>query len=166
MPIDIKKFDTAKGRPLTPEQIEIIKILHSLGKTKHYIARKCGISWSTVDNYLKMDADEIESLRDMKRKEFIEACWQSINEAVALGNSEVAWAQKINAEADELEKKLRAKGTPKYEIAAQVKAVRSLSSTPLSQISTYIGTLYDKQALAKGDPTEIKRGVVSWEDLD
>jgi len=166
MPIHVKKFKTRKGKPLNPEQVEIIKSLYALGKNRQEIADMCGISWATVQNCLKMEEKEVEELRAVKRQEFIEACWQSINQAVALGNSEVAWAQKINREADELEKRLKAEGASEREVAAQVKAVRSLSSTPLSQISTYIGTLYDKQALAKGDPTEIKRGIVSWDDLD
>ena len=40
-----------------------------------------------------------------------------------------------------------------------------LSAGDIQRILTGVGIIYDKQAIAQGDPTQIARGVVAWQDI-
>lgn len=108
---------------LSDEKREQVKALLATGLAKNDIAKKCKISWATVDSISKQAPDEIESLREQKRTEFIDALWNTIVSAQELGVQMIAEAK-----------------TGQRDI-------------PLGQISTFLGTLYDKRALMLGEST-------------
>ena len=106
--------------------------------------------------------DALEKLREERRREFIEACWRNINDAIELGNQKVALAKMASKDfkemVDKTAKTLKEQGADPQVIAEVVKAMSKMGDIPLAHISTYIGTLYDKQALAQGDPrSEIRQ---------
>ena len=165
-----KARPTAQGQVLHPEVVEQIKALYASGMTKQGIAEQLGISWSTVDKYCQPEMDALEKLREERRREFIEACWRNINDAIELGNQKVALAKMASKDFKEMIEKtteeLKKAGADPQVIAEVVKAMSKMGDIPLAHISTYIGTLYDKQALAQGDPTEITENITRWSDLD
>jgi wobble nucleotide-excising tRNase len=114
--------------------------------------------------------DALEKLREERRRDFIEACWRNINDAIELGNQKVALAKMASKDFKEMIEKtteeLKKAGADPQVIAEVVKAMSKMGDIPLAHISTYIGTLYDKQALAQGDPTEITENITRWSDLD
>lgn len=108
---------------LSDEKKETVKALLATGLAKNDIAKKVGISWATVDSISKENPDKIESLREDKKKDFIDKLWNNIVEAAELGHMMVTEAK-----------------AGKRDI-------------PLGQVSTYLGTLYDKRALMNDEST-------------
>jgi hypothetical protein len=116
-------MNLATGTTLDDEKVEEIKSMLALGVSKNQIASKLKLSWSTVDKYSKQDPDKLEDLREQKRSDFVVKLWNNIEDAVELGHSMIKEAK------------------------------LGQRDIPLGQISTYVGTLYDKQALMTGGKT-------------
>lgn len=113
----------ATGKSLDDQTKEKIKTLLAMGKAKNAVAKEVGVSWASVDKISKEAPDEIESLREKKKEEFADMLWQNIIEAAELGHKMVREAREGKRD------------------------------IPLSHVSTYIGTLYDKRALILGKST-------------
>lgn len=161
---------------------EQIRALLATGASKNDIAKKCKVSWETVDRIEKEDPDAIESFREQKKIEFINEAWQDIHAAMYLGRQKIKLAtvtiESFQGTIDKLIELLQEnKDTNGRDIIDLIKALSSVTSIPLAHISTYFGTLYDKQALAAGDATArnehtgkdgepIKFGVVALPDVD
>lgn len=109
---------------LSDEKKEQVKALLATGAAKNDVAKKCKISWETVDRISKEAPDEIENLREQKRTQFINKLWNNIEDAVDLGHMMVKEAK------------------------------QGIREIPLSNVSTYVGTLYDKHALMTGGKTQ------------
>jgi hypothetical protein len=151
------------GKRLDDKQIEQIKALLATGAAKNEIAKKCGVSWETVDRIEKANPDEIQSYREQKKAEFVNEAWQDIKAAMTLGRQKIRLATvtidsfqgTIDKLIDLLQDNARGQEDPlnSRDIIELIKAISSVTSIPLSHISTYFGTLYDKQALASGEAT-------------
>ena len=136
----IEMAKTPKNSPLSLQKVEQIKAMHTAGIHNAEIARKVGCAKSTVAKYIAtMETDELEHLRIQKKAEFISQAWSAIQKSADL----------INRKLDEIS----SDGA-------------KLTKAQLTQLATTLGILYDKQALAVGDPTLIQRDVVTWDDLD
>lgn len=90
------------------------------------LSREMGIPSNTLRQW-KKDAEKSEDFvefRMEKRKEFVEKAWETIGNALKLADRRIK------------------------------NALESGEELPLREISTYIGTMYDKAALAAGEETE------------
>lgn len=90
------------------------------------LSREMGIPSNTLRQW-KKDAEKSEDfieLRKEKRAEFVERAWETIGNALKLADRRIK------------------------------NALESGEELPLREISTYIGTMYDKAALASGEETE------------
>ena len=157
---------TIQGRPLPDEYKEAIKALALTGLNRQQIADKLGINWSTVDTYWNESDPKFEELTDKRKKRFIESCWRNIEEAVAFGNEKVLAAREGKEMLKQARKEMLEEGLEPEVVAEIIKALSKFADIPLNHVSTYLGTLYDKQALAQGDPTEITENITRWSDLD
>lgn len=119
-----------QGQKLDDELKERIRAALVLTNNKNEIAKSLGVSWATVDKVAKECTDapekeeQFEKLREEKKSQLIDKIWANIEDAIELGHSMVKEAK------------------------------QGRRDIPLAQVSTYIGTLYDKQALMVGDPTQ------------
>lgn len=137
---------------------EKVKAYLATGKSKNWIAKKLNISWDTVNRISKESPDEIANLREQKKQEFINKIWEDMESALALGRQKIKLAtvatetfqEKIDRLIELLEDNEETNGKDIIEL---IKALSSITSIPLSHISTYFGTLYDKQALMSGEAT-------------
>lgn len=137
---------------------EQVKTYLATGKSKNWIAKKLNISWDTVDRISKESPDEIENLREQKKREFVNKIWDDMESALTLGRQKIKLAtvatetfqEKIDRLIELLEDNEETNGRDIIEL---IKALSSITSIPLSHISTYFGTLYDKQALMSGEAT-------------
>lgn len=111
------------GKALDDKTKEKIKALLATGISKNQVAEKVKVSWATVDKVSKEDPGEFEELREQKRTEFINKIWANMEDAIQLGHTMI------------------------------IEAKENKREIPLSHISTYVGTLYDKQALMTGGKT-------------
>jgi len=120
-----------QGQKLDPELKEKIKAYLATCDNISQTAKKFGVSVSTVHKIKEEKPDEFEKLRNDKKQQIIDRIWENIWDAIELGNQMVKEAREGKRD------------------------------IPLSHISTYVGTLYDKQALMQGDPTQnINGGMV------
>lgn len=138
---------------LSDEKREQIKALLATGASKNDVAKRCKVSWATVDSISKEAPDEIESLREHKRTQFIDRLWSSMDEALKLADKRIQLAIDANNKLDELSDAVGdANLDPKKAIELQ-RALDNITAVPLGQISTFIGTIYDKHALMRGEST-------------
>lgn len=118
-----------QGQKITDELKEQIRALLVLSTNKNEIAKSLSVSWSTVDKIAKEiesspeEKKEFEKLREDKKMQMIDKLWDNIVDAAELGHSMIKEAKEGKRD------------------------------IPLGQISTYLGTLYDKRALMNNEST-------------
>lgn len=138
---------------LSDEKREQVKALLATGMAKDKVAKTLKISWDTVNRISQEEPDRIEEFRDIKRTEFINRLWNSMDEALKLADKRISLAIDANNKLDEISEAVGdAEIDPKKAIELQ-RALETISSVPLGQISTFIGTIYDKHALMTGGKT-------------
>jgi len=112
-----------QGQKLTDELKETIKSALASNNNVREIAREYKVSPSSVMKIRDENPDEFEQLRTDKRSKMIDKIWESLIDAAELGHNMIREAK------------------------------QGKRDIPLNQISTYYGTMYDKQALMKGEST-------------
>jgi len=112
-----------QGKKIDPELKEQIRAYLAMCDNTRETARKFGVSDSTVRAIRDEKPDEFTQIRADKRQQLIDKLWDNIVDAAELGHDMIRDAK-----------------TGKRDI-------------PLSHISTYLGTLYDKRALMLGEST-------------
>lgn len=121
------------------------------------VSRKMGIPVNTLKSWWRRhppDMDEYAEKRREVREGFIETASKAIENGAELINRRMELALKHQQELDDLLNDI-----PDGELTAVQKQelrtkIRSLELYKLNEISTAIGTLYDKRALAQGQSTE------------
>lgn len=142
---------------LSDEKREQIKSLLATGISKNDVAKKCGVSWASVDSISKEEPDKIENFREHKRMQFVDRIWENMEDALDLGHMKVKLAKDGTEKLNELiETIYDSDGIDTQKAHELSKAIEASTTIPLSHISTYIGTLYDKQALMVTQTMEAK----------
>lgn len=142
------------GVALDDKTKEKVKALLTTGKAKNAIAKQVGVSWATVDKISKEEPDKLEKIREDKRSQFINRLWSSMDEALKLADKRIALAIDANQKLDELSEMIGDADLLPKQISELQHAIDSITSVPLGQISTFIGTIYDKHALMTGGKTQ------------
>lgn len=121
------------------------------------VSERLNIPRTTIKTWIgKMSADEIAETRRKKREEFATRAWVPINKALTLLDRELDTALNKQDELDALYDiimdidKGELSDKRKLEIARKIERLQRMD---LRELTTAIGTLYDKQALALGDST-------------
>ena len=138
------------------------------------IARELGVPDSTVRGWKKKYDEECKKdpvkaeARDEKKRAFVNDCWDIINDAIKVASRRINRAATEEAAIDALIDEV-SDATVEIEMDQKrayeiVKKVESLKCEDIVKLTTVIGTLYDKQALASGDNTA-NVGVTPFEGL-
>lgn len=133
----------SKGKKYNDDVKEKAYALLGAGNSYSFVSRKLGIPESTLRGWKGQESnaeneENLVKLRAKKKEEFATRAWQAINLAQTL-----------------LERSLK-------------RAVDENKEIDLGKLVTIIGTLYDKQALANKEATEIvdgEIGVRKFEDF-
>jgi tRNA isopentenyl-2-thiomethyl-A-37 hydroxylase MiaE len=112
-----------QGQKLNDELKEQIRAELVMTNNLNQTAKKYNVSISTVSKIRDEQPDEFEALRRDKKQQLIDKMWDTIVEAQELGHNMV------------------------------IEAKIGKRDIPLAQISTFLGTIYDKRALMIGDST-------------
>lgn len=112
-----------QGQKLTDELKEQIRAELAANENAREIARKFGVSDSTVRKIRDEKPEDFAQLRADKKQQMIDKIWDSLVDAADLGHMMIREAREGRRD------------------------------IPLNQISTYYGTLYDKRALMQGEST-------------
>lgn len=151
-----KKVAT-KHKKVSEKKKEEILTLAAIGKSQREVAREVGVAPSTVNRIINISPDELEQYRTQKKMEFIQQAWDTVNNALAYGNQKIilatATASNFDDKIEELIQAMKENGADGKAVADTVKALSIAMNIPLRDVATYIGTLYDKIALATGGAT-------------
>jgi len=170
--------NTKNRKQHTDETKELARARVAAGESLSKVARDMGIAKSTLHSWLtQADRDGYQEARESRKQKFINKAWESIENALIFGNQKIKVAtiaqenfnDTIERFIELLEEAQQRKEISALEISNVVTALASLMKIPLKDVSTYIGTLYDKIALASGDVTtrgEVKGQVTQRYEYD
>jgi hypothetical protein len=97
---------------------------------------------------------EFAELRNEKKKQFVESSWRIIEKANKLIEKKIDIALSAEEDIDMIMKKAKSnESLDKDDIVALTKNINKLNIENIGQVSTVIGTLYDKQALINKEAT-------------
>lgn len=148
-----------RGKKTSPEVI--YQIMASWAVTDNYkeTARDLGIPFTTVKDIVSKNREKPEfvRLRNEKMSEFSQKALEIIQKGLTLLNKRFDRALASEEDLDILIDEIFA--TDKEELSQDEKnrlinKIRALQLYDIKAITTAIGTLYDKKALADGKPTE------------
>lgn len=161
----------AKGQK--SDNLTIYKVMLSYCITRNYseTARNLDMPESTVRKIVSdnKDKEEFARLCEEKRDEFVEKADKIINKATNLLERRLDTALESQDEIEEMIQEIwnadneEIKGSQKK---ALVSKLSRLQLNGLSEITTAIGTMYDKRALAKGEPTSNEKLTINIELSD
>lgn len=134
--------------------------LYSAGFSQTEISKNIGVPRSTIFEWLKRYREEdpnteIDAIRTQKKNEFVSQAWKILRSSMDLLQGRVQTALEHEAALDDLIREIEADdATSQNEKKALISKIRALQTHNIKDISTVIGTIYDKQALAQGEATQ------------
>ena len=155
-----------RGQNRNTEEQEKAKALYASGISMAEISSKLHIPDRTIYGWKKQWEDsgdeELAKLREVQKNRFIEQAQRIIDKASNLLEIKIDKAVKSEQDGQELleqlEATLREAGASEEVIKSKVDDLRKVLSKStvdnVSQISTVLGTIYDKKALAEGKSTQ------------
>lgn len=138
---------------LSDEKREQVKALLATGMAKDKVAKTLKISWDTVNRISQEEPDKIEDFREIKRIQFVDRLWNSMDKALGLADKRIELALEASDKLNEMCDKISDSELDFKQKQELQNAINNLTTVPLGQISTYIGTIYDKHALMTGGKT-------------
>ena len=125
------------------------------------ISRQLNIQENTLRTWKKnlesgkdKDCENFVELREQKKKEFVDSAWANIELATSILNKRLARAyfqeELLDKMLEEASKEVVGSDARK----TLAKNIANMRLDDINKISTTLGTLYDKQALAAGEATE------------
>lgn len=161
----------ARGKKLDNEMI--YKIMLSYAVTRNYseTGRNLDVPESTVRKIVDDNKDNeiFAKLCEQKKDEFVEKADKIINKATDLLERRLDTALQSQDEIEDMIQEVwsasddEIKGSQKK---ALVSKLSRLQLNALSEITTAIGTMYDKRSLAKGEPTSNEKLTINIELTD
>ena len=149
----------ARGQKTSPEVV--YQVMTSWLFTHNYsqTAREVGLPISTVTDIVNkhQDDEEFVKLRDEKTKEFADKASIIIDKGLLLLNRRLNRAIEEEETLDDLIDEIYSTDDEDMSQQAKTAAVNKIKHMQLQNlkdITTAIGTLYDKRALSKGESTE------------
>jgi predicted transcriptional regulator len=147
-----------KGKQTPPEVI--YKVMTSWATTNNYseTARALNMAESTVRKIVSdnKDKEEFARLCDEKKKDFADKATEIIDKGLELINRRLSVALDKQDELDRLIYEIESSDEEEISYKQKMSAISLIQEAQIQKIkdiSTMIGTLYDKRALAKGEST-------------
>ena len=144
----------AKGKQRTPE--EVMQVLSNYAVTDNYseTSRQTGIPLTTVFDIVEKHrgTKDFEELRKQKREEFSQRANRIVFKALTLLEKRYDTALESAKELDMLMDTMNS--STEIDKTAVAKQISKLQINTLSEITTSMGTLFDKMRLANGETTE------------
>lgn len=166
------KKNGKKRRAYTMEEKEKAMALYAANGNLSETARIIGIPKTTIKSWTDKpeNNERFEQMRTEKKEQFINQAWEIIDKGLLLTKNRLSRAIEHESELDEIIGIIAKDG----ELSGQAKTalinkIRALEIQNVRELSTLVGTLYDKQALASGDSTantavrvELSGEVAEW----
>lgn len=152
----------ARGRKTPESKIEEVRAILMLNPdaTGKEISKITKLPVRTAQDLknkvIDAEPDTFASLRAQKKEEFIVEAWEVVGKALRLTNKRFTKALEDEDALEEIIEKINSDGDLKAaEKQALYRRLKDLQMTNIKDIAITLGTIYDKQALASGEPTQI-----------
>jgi len=167
------------------DRIKALELL-AMGHTLSDVHRTLGIPISTIKGWRdektlgakavikELDTSELAGVRKLKKQEFVNCAWNIIGMANKLLSRRLTRSVEQEDAIDALlalaeEEILSIEGITPSEINSKMKKIHmqiaELRLEDITKLSTTLGTLYDKQALASNEATQNINATVSIESM-
>ena len=127
------------------------------------IAKQVGIGNSTAHelkkDIIEGDPDSYEQARATKKQEFINNAWNVVQKALKLTEKRFDKALDDENAIEQLIEAVQDHELTQAEKKTLVSRLNGLQMNNIRDIAITLGTIYDKQALASGEPTQINERV-------
>ena len=148
-----------RGKKTSPEDIYKIMTLWFTTYNKRETARTLDLPLTTVNDIVEANKDkpEFEELRTQKQAEFSNKASEVIEKAMLLLNKRLDRALEEEDTLDDLIDEIWSmddKDMSQQTKTATVNKIKNLQLHNLKELTTAIGTLYDKRALSRGEMTQ------------
>ena len=128
------------------------------GESLSKVARSLDVAKSTLSSWLTQnDRDGHQEARDDQKQRFIRQAWDSVFKAVTVGDKRLGFVLENADTLDRAVKAVTSSELSNTDKAQVLKVLASLANVPLRDLAIYIGTVYDKIALASGEPTSVNK---------
>ena len=146
----------ARGKRASPEDIYKVIASYAVTNSIRQTARDLNIPVTTVKNIIdKHKGDsEFEQLRTQKKDEFAKKASEIIEKGLTLLDRRFDRAICAEEELDELVNEIEKGPLSPSEKEKITNKIRAIQMYDIKAITTAIGTLYDKKALAEGSATD------------
>ena len=148
----------ARGKKTSPEVI--YQVMESWATTQNYseTARELGMAMTTVEKIVKSNKDKPEFVKlcDEKKKAFADKATEIIDKGLKILDMRLSMALDKQYELDKLIDEISSTDEEEISYKQKMSAINIIQEARIQKIkdiSTMIGTLYDKRALAKGEST-------------
>ena len=149
----------ARGKKTAPEVIYKVMALWFTNYNLKETARTLNMPVSTVKGIVDehKNSEEFENLRTQKQKEFADKATEVITKGLILLNRRLDRAISDEEELDDLIDEVYFKDNdemPYPEKSAIIAKIKGLQLQSVKELTTAIGTMYDKRALFNGESTQ------------
>ena len=128
------------------------------GESLSKVARSLGVAKSTLSSWLTQgDRDGHLEAREDQKQRFIRQAWDSVFKAITVGDKRLGFVLENADTLDRAVKAVTSSELSNTDKAQVLKVLASLANVPLRDLAIYIGTVYDKIALASGEPTSVNK---------
>lgn len=148
-----------RGKKTSPETIYKVMTSWAIHHNNMEVSRELGIPEATVRKIVDMnkDKEEFTKLCDEKKKDFADKATEIIDKGLELINRRLTVALDKQAKLDKLIDEVLSTDDEEMSYKDKMTAVNLIRETQIQKIkdiSTAVGTLYDKRALARGETTQ------------
>jgi len=156
----------SRGKQISDRLRELILIELATNHNMEEVARIFGVGATTVKNIRDSQKDKFEDLRRQKKTELIQeaADWKreflnraekTVNKALDLCDQRLELAmishEKFSDRIDEIISLMKEGNSDYKTITDMIKALSIVMEIPFKDLAIFVGTVYDKRALASGE---------------
>lgn len=148
-----------RGKKTAPEDIYRVMTSYAITSSYNQTAKDLNMPYATVKDIVKanQDTEEFAKLRQEKRDEFSDKATAIIDKGLVLLNRRLERAIEEEETLDELIDDIEDIDDEEMSYQkkqATINKIRSMQLHNLKDLTTAIGTLYDKRALSQGELTQ------------
>lgn len=99
------------------------------------------------------DVPKVKEAREEARTRFIREAWETVFKGITVGNTMMSFVLENGDKIDKAFEAVANADIDEREKSDLLKVMASLTKIPLRDLAIYVGTVYDKIALATGQPT-------------
>ena len=141
------------------------------------VAKELGIPRPTIIGWVKArdkkakESGEatLDDLRQEKKKDFIDNAWKLIGDSMSVAQRRISRELELEDSIDKIAEIMKGNakkieeetGIGWFELLNLIDKLKTVKNFKLGELSTLVGTMYDKQALANKEETQIIGGNIS-----